>query len=96
MDAIKARVKATGETIEGFLDGKGHFDVPVDHCEFERYDVEELEIKPEFDIEAEVKKWYKEHFKPTRPYKNYSGFYLEKKTILDLANRFYELGRQYK
>ena len=55
-----------------------------------------VEIKPELEIEAEVKKWYKEHFKPTRPYENYSGFYLKKKTILDLANRFYELGRQYK
>lgn len=96
MDAIKARVRATGETIEGFLDGKGHFDVPVDHCEFERYNVEELEIKSEFDLEAEVKKWYKEHFKLTIPYEKYSGFYLKKNTILNLANRFYELGRQKK
>ena len=58
--------------------------------------VEGLEMKPEFDIEAEIKKWYKEHFQSTKPYEYHSGFYLLKKSILDFANRFYELGRQYK
>ena len=42
---MKARIKETGETIEGFLDGHGHFDVPVDHCIFDRYNVEELELE---------------------------------------------------
>lgn len=42
---MKARIKETGEIIEGFLDGHGHFDVPVDHCIFDRYDVEELELE---------------------------------------------------
>lgn len=42
---MKARIKESGETIEGFLDGLGHFDVPVDHCIFERYDVEDLELE---------------------------------------------------
>ena len=45
MDAIKARIKETGKFIEGYLDGKGHFDVPVDHCEFERYNVNDLDIE---------------------------------------------------
>lgn len=42
---MKAKIKETGETIEGFLDGRGHFDVPVDHCIFDRYNVEELELE---------------------------------------------------
>ena len=42
---MKARIKETGETIEGFLDGHGHFEVPVDHCIFDRYDVEDLELE---------------------------------------------------
>jgi len=42
---MKARIKETGETIDGFLDGHGHFDVPVDHCICDRYDVEDLELE---------------------------------------------------
>ena len=52
----KAKVKINGKVIEGFLDGKGHFDVPVDHCEFERYDVNELEIV-EIEPEPRVLTW---------------------------------------
>ena len=61
--AIKARIKSTGETIEGFLDGNGHFDVPVDHCEFERYDVNDLEIKVPFGKGEEYMNGYDQAFK---------------------------------
>ena len=44
---MKARIKSTGETVEGYLDGKGHFDVSVDHCIFDRYDLHEVEIEQE-------------------------------------------------
>lgn len=45
----KARIKESGVIIEGFLDGNGHFDVPIDHEIFDRYDLKDLELinKPE-------------------------------------------------
>ena len=39
----KARVKATGEIIDGFYDGRGHFDHFVDHDVFDRYSIEDVE-----------------------------------------------------
>lgn len=46
---MKARVKATGEIVDGILiyygsEGKGYLDVPVDHDIFDRYDLEEVEL----------------------------------------------------
>lgn len=55
MDIIKARLKDTGETIEGFLDGKGHFDVPIDHSEFQRYNVEDLIIEMKETLGAHLR-----------------------------------------
>lgn len=49
----RAKVKSTGKIIEGFPDGKGHFDVPVDHCLFDRYDINDLEIE-KIDITQEL------------------------------------------
>lgn len=43
----KARIKESGVIVEGFLDGRGHFDVPVDHEIFDRYDVNDLEFEEE-------------------------------------------------
>ena len=40
----KARVKKTGEIVCGFTDGQGHFDIPTDHNEFVRYNLDELEF----------------------------------------------------
>jgi hypothetical protein len=40
----KARVKATGEIVEGFTDGEGHFDVFTDHNVCNRYDVSAVEF----------------------------------------------------
>lgn len=40
----KARVKKTGEIVCGFTDGQGHFDIPTDHNEFIRYNLDELEF----------------------------------------------------
>lgn len=40
----KARVKKTGEIVCGFTDGQGHFDIPTDHNEFIRYNLDELEL----------------------------------------------------
>lgn len=45
-EPIKARVKESGKIVEGFFDGKGHFDVPVDHDIFNRYDIDELVFAP--------------------------------------------------
>ncbi len=39
-----ARVKETGEIVHGFTDGQGHFDIPTDHNEFIRYNLDELEF----------------------------------------------------
>lgn len=41
---IKAKVKATGEVVEGFTDGQGHFDVFTDHNICTRYDVNAVEF----------------------------------------------------
>ena len=40
----KASVKKTGEIVCGFTDGQGHFDIPTDHNEFIRYNLDELEF----------------------------------------------------
>lgn len=39
---IKAKVIKTGEVLEGFTDGHGHFDVPIDHHIFDRYGLSEI------------------------------------------------------
>ena len=41
---IKAKVKATGEIVEGFTDGQGHFDVFTDHNVCTRYDINAVEF----------------------------------------------------
>ena len=38
----EAKVKKTGETVKGFTDGHGHFDVPVDVHTFVRYGLSEI------------------------------------------------------
>ena len=40
----KAKIKATGEIVEGFTDGQGHFDVFTDHNICTRYDVNAVEF----------------------------------------------------
>lgn len=62
----KARVKATGEIVEGFTDGQGHFDVFTDHNICNRYDVSAVEfdtIKEPVseDVEEEISTWIPAH-----------------------------------
>ena len=42
-EPIKAEVIKTGEVVTGFTDGHGHFDVPIDHSIFVRYNLSEIE-----------------------------------------------------
>lgn len=41
---ITAKVKATGQILNGFYDGRGHFDHYTDHNMFDRYSTEEVEL----------------------------------------------------
>jgi len=44
---VKAKENKTGEIVEGFTDGHGHFDVFVDVHIFNRYDLSEIsELRP--------------------------------------------------
>jgi hypothetical protein len=44
---LKVKVKATGKVIDGFYDGRGHFDHFIDHDVFDRYSIDEVELMPE-------------------------------------------------
>lgn len=48
--------------------------------------------QPEVDLEKELIQWHEHHFKKKGIYEKHSGFYLEKRSQLDLARHFYELG----
>lgn len=48
---IKAEVIKTGEIVEGFTDGHGHFDVLIDHCTFVRYELSEIKEQGDTDEE---------------------------------------------
>ena len=41
---LKVKVKATGKVIDGFYDGRGHFDHFIDHDVFDRYSIDEVEL----------------------------------------------------
>ena len=56
-------------------------------------DVEIVKEQPEVDLEKELIQWHKRHFKKAGTYEEYSGFYLENSSQLELARHFYELGR---
>ena len=65
-ELMKARVKKTGESVVGFTDGEGHFDVFVDHDIFHRFFIWDVEIEPskkgvKFDLDK-----LREVAKPTR------------------------------
>lgn len=46
---LKVKVKATGKVIDGFYDGRGHFDHFIDHDVFDRYSIDEVELIPKED-----------------------------------------------
>ena len=59
---LKVKVKATGKVIDGFYDGRGHFDHFIDHDVFDRYFIDEVELMPdeepsEDSEEAVFKEW---------------------------------------
>ena len=54
-----------------------------------------LETK-EVDLEKELIKWHKEHFKKDGTFIGMSGFYLTNNSQMDIAKYFYELGLKTK
>ena len=50
-----------------------------------------LEVK-EVDLEKELIKWHKEHFKKDGTFIRMSGFYLTNSSQMDIAKHFFELG----
>jgi len=50
-----------------------------------------LEVK-EVDLEKELIKWHKEHFKKDGTFIGMSGFYLTNNSQMDIAKYFFELG----
>lgn len=91
----KLKVKATGEIIDGFYDGRGHFDHFVDHDIFDRYSIEDVEPiideRPVEGLEEEMGQWRHTHFKGKRD-GDYCGEYLKRESQLDIARHFYILG----
>ncbi len=50
-----------------------------------------LEVK-EVDLEKELIKWHKQHFKKDGTFIGMSGFYLTNSSQMDIAKYFFELG----
>ena len=50
-----------------------------------------VEVK-EVDLEKELVKWHKEHFKKDGTFIGMSGFYLTNNSQIDIAKHFFELG----
>ena len=55
--------------------------------------IDTLEVK-EVDLEKELIKWHKEHFKKDGTFIGMSGFYLTNNSQVDIAKHFFELGMQ--
>ena len=56
---------------------------------------ENLEAKEaDMDLEKELIKWHKEHFKKDGTFIGMSGFYLTNNSQMDIAKHFFELGLQ--
>lgn len=53
--------------------------------------IDTLEVK-EMDLEKELIKWHKEHFKKNGTFIGMSGFYLTNSSQMDIAKHFFELG----
>ena len=53
--------------------------------------IDTLEVK-EVDLEKELIKWHKEHFKKDGTFIGMSGFYLTNNSQVDIAKHFFELG----
>ena len=51
---LKVKVKATGKVIDGFYDGRGHFDHFIDHDVFDRYSIDEVELMPDEEPSDEL------------------------------------------
>ncbi len=60
-----------------------------------RYQCSLQQEQQEVDLERELKKWRHEHFRGERD-GHYSGEYLERNSQLEIAHRFYELGKNSK
>lgn len=59
---LKVKVKATGKVIDGFYDGKGHFDHFIDHDVFDRYSIDEVELIPHEESNNELEKEVERYF----------------------------------
>ena len=57
--------------------------------------IDTLEVK-EVDLEKELIKWHKEHFKKDGTFIGMSGFYLTNNSQMGLAKHFFELGLKAK
>ena len=53
---LKVKVKATGKVIDGFYDGRGHFDHFIDHDVFDRYSIDEVELMPDEEPSEDLEK----------------------------------------
>ena len=89
----KAKVKTTGEIIDGFYDGRGHFDHFVDHDIFDRYSVEDVEPiideQPSEGLEEEIQVERKKLLDVFGPMNGEQVL-----AIKDIARHFVEWGRK--
>ena len=82
--------------IERILSAFENSDAPVDRLRASTLIsllsfIDTLEVK-EVDLEKELIKWHKEHFKKDRTFIGKSGFYLTNDSQMDIAKHFFELG----
>lgn len=64
---LKVKVKATGKVIDGFYDGRGHFDHFIDHDVFDRYSIDEVELMPDEESSDDLKEEIKNYFEGLWP-----------------------------
>lgn len=83
---LEADIASTGECFNEEL-----ADAKYQLCKLILSFINALEVK-EVDLEKELIKWHKEHFKKDGTFIGMSGFYLTNNSQMDIAKHFFELG----
>ena len=87
---IERRIKTNKECMLG-LRNLDYYQGKVDALNDTNSFLNTLEVK-EVDLEKELIKWHKEHFKKDGTFIGMSGFYLTNNSQMDIAKHFFELG----
>jgi len=87
---LEADIASTGDCFDENI-AKAKYQL----CKYILGFIDTLEVK-EVDLEKELIKWHKEHFKKDGTFIGMSGFYLRNNSQMDIAKHFFELGLKAK